>query len=154
MEFEPTEFVRKSFTVKAVEVSYDNIEAVADWCRGKVDTETTKVLGGNEIKLPVIKFAGQGEDKGKELIARLGYFIVHSKGRFRVYKAPQFHAAFEEKVVWQSNDHESDCDKQHQGDTTEQIAEKLGFKPADYCVDHNTKLSECGELHMTNQVDA
>lgn len=96
MEFEPTEYVRKSFTVKAVEVTYDNIEAVAAWCKGRIDQEATKVVGGNEVKLPVVKFPGQGEDKGRELMARLGYFIVYSKGRFRLYKAPQFHAAFEE----------------------------------------------------------
>lgn len=116
MEFEPTEYARKPFNVKAEEVTYENIEAVSKWCKGRVDTEATRVIGGNEIKLPVIKFQGQGEDRGKELIARLGYFVVYSKGRFRVYKAPQFHAAFEKPVVWESNDHESDCDKQHQGE--------------------------------------
>jgi hypothetical protein len=133
MEFEPAEFVRKSFTVRAVEVKYDNIEDVAKWCNGRIDSETTRVVGGNEIKLPVIKVQGQGEDKGKELIARLGYFIVEQRKRFRVYKEPQFFAAFEEKIEdddritcdnpdcgpcrsgdeWKSNDHESDCDKQN-----------------------------------------
>ena len=103
MEFEPTEFVRKSFTVKAVEVTFKNVEQIAEWCKGRVDTETTRILG-NETELPVVKFPGQGEDKGKELIARLGYFVVESKGRFRVYKAPQFWASFEQKVVLEEDE--------------------------------------------------
>lgn len=103
MEFEPTEFIRKSFTVKAVEVTFKNVEQIAEWCKGRVDTETTRILG-NETELPVVKFPGQGEDKGKELIARLGYFVVESKGRFRVYKAPQFWASFEQKVVLEEDE--------------------------------------------------
>lgn len=102
MEFEPTEFVRKSFTVKAVEVTFKNVEQIAEWCKGRVDAETTRILG-NETELPVVKFPGQGEDKGKELIARLGYFVVESKGRFRVYKAPQFWASFEQAVPLEEN---------------------------------------------------
>lgn len=116
MELELNEYNRKTFTVKAVEVTFKNVEALAKWCGGKVDSESSRILGGANADLPIIKLQGQGEDRGKELIARLGYFIVESKKRFRVYKAPQFYAAFEEKVVWQSNDHESDCQKQHQGE--------------------------------------
>lgn len=102
MEFEPTEFIRKTFTVKAVEVTFKNVEQIANWCKGRVDSETTRILG-NDTELPVVKFPGQGEDKGKELIARLGYFVVESKGRFRVYKAPQFWASFEQAVPLEEN---------------------------------------------------
>jgi hypothetical protein len=99
MELELTEYERRTFTVTAVEVTYKNIEQLAAWCKGKLDVESSRVLGGaGEVDLPVIKLAGQGEDKGKELLARLGYFIVQSKNRFRVYKAPQFHAAFQKKL--------------------------------------------------------
>lgn len=108
MEFEPTEYVRKSFTVKAEEVTYANIEAVAKWCKGRLDTETTRVIGGNEIKLPVIKLQGQGEDRGKELVARLGCFVVYSKGRFRVYNEPQFYRAFEKQEPVTSETNEED----------------------------------------------
>jgi len=147
MEFEPTEYVRRSFNVKAEEVTYENIEAVAAWCKGRIDQEVTKVFGGGEVKLPVIKFPGQGEDRGKELVARLGYFVVYSKGRFRVYKEPQFHAAFEKKpetiqgVVDGRANYEALREYQKQtgdqevwiepGDTTDEIAEKLGFQPAE-----------------------
>lgn len=128
MELELVEYDRKTFTVKAVELTFKNVDVVAKWCKGKVSSETTRILGGADTELPVIKLQGQGEDRGKELTVRLGYFIVESKGRFRVYKAPQFWAAFEEKVVLKQvagqpyepeiddETHESDCDKQHQGE--------------------------------------
>lgn len=135
MELELTEYDRKTFTVNAVELTFKNVEQVAKWCKGTVDTETTRLLGGADAELPVIKVQGQGEDKGKTLVARLGCFVVESKGRFRVYKAPQFHAAFElskpegieisavgpqpEVEIWINP-----------GDTTDEIAGKLGFEQA------------------------
>lgn len=134
MEFKPTEYVRKPFNVLAEEVSYNNIEALAEWCKGRVDSETTRVLG-NEVKLPVIKFPGQAEDRGKELVARLGCFIVYSKNRFRVYKGAQFHAAFRKLEL-----------EQVAGQTYEPKVDD-----ADFCIDHNTTLSVCGEEHMTDQ---
>lgn len=166
MALEPTEYVRKVFAVEAFEVSYDNIHAVAEWCKGRIDEETAKILGGNEITLPVVKFPGQGEDKGKDLVARLGYFVVYSRGRFRVYRPEQFHRAFEKKVEFNVVEtafaeglHKVEMETENEvwiepGDTTDEIAEKLGFKPTDYCVDHNTALSECGEKHMDEQAEA
>lgn len=98
MELDLREYNRKTFSVRAIEVNFQNVDDLAAWCKGKVGSESTRVLGGADVDLPVIKLQGQGEDRGKELVARLGNFIVESKGRFRVYKAPQFWAAFEEKV--------------------------------------------------------
>lgn len=125
MEFEPTEFIRKSFTVKAVEVTFKNVENVASWCKGRVDSETTRILG-NETELPVVKFPGQGEDKGKELVARLGYFVVvDSKGRFRVYKAPQFWASFEQAVPLEENldrEVEEKTEALHEDDQADAVA--------------------------------
>lgn len=95
MAFEPTEFERRPFAVQAAEISYDNIDDVAKWCKGEVDFEITRVMGG-EVKLPIIKLAGEKEDKGKTLVARLGYYVVKSKNRFLVYKAPQFNASFQQ----------------------------------------------------------
>jgi hypothetical protein len=103
MELELREYNRKTFSVRAVEVTFQNVDELAKWSKGKVDSEQTRVLGGADIDLPVLKLQGQGEDRGKELVARLGNFIVESKGRFRVYKAPQFWAAFEEKWTESTN---------------------------------------------------
>jgi len=97
MEFQPTEYVRKPFGVKAEEITYENIEAIAEWCKGRVDNETSRILGAGEVKLPVVKIDGTGEDAGRELVARLGYFIVQFGKRFRVYKPAQFRAAFDPK---------------------------------------------------------
>lgn len=98
MELEFEEYDRRTFTVKAIEVTYKNIEALAEKCGGKLDVETSRVLNGaGEVELPVIKLQGFGENKGSLVTARLGYFVVENRGRFSVYKPPQFQAAFEKK---------------------------------------------------------
>lgn len=93
-----TEFIRKSFTVEAVEVTFENYEQVAEWCKGTVDLQSTKMMG-TETKLPVIKLAGTGELRGKEVTATLGCYVVKFKESFRVYKSTSFFTAFEEKQV-------------------------------------------------------
>jgi hypothetical protein len=104
MEFEPTEYVRKVFTVRAHEVTFQNVDKVAKWCNGKTSSEPTRVLGGAEVHLPIVVFPGQGADKGKELVAKLGNYVVQFKNRFQVYKEPQFFATFEQKVVLQEEE--------------------------------------------------
>lgn len=89
-----TEYVRKSFTVVAEEVTFENVHQVAEWCKGKVVMESTKLLG-TETKLPVILLKGQGDNRGKEFKATLGCFVVELKGSFRVYKNAQFFSSFE-----------------------------------------------------------
>lgn len=93
-----TEFIRKSFTVEAVEVTFENYEQVAEWCKGTVDLQSTKMMG-TETKLPVIKLAGTGELRGKEVTATLGCYVVKFKESFRVYKSTSFFTAFEKKVT-------------------------------------------------------
>lgn len=102
MELQPVDYVRKSFTVRAVEVTFENVNEVAKWCKGKTDVEKTRVLGGAEVDLPIVKFPGQGADKGKELVAKLGNYVVEFKNRFQVYKEPQFFATFEQAVPLQA----------------------------------------------------
>jgi hypothetical protein len=92
-----TEYVRKSFSVVAEEVNFENVHEVAAWCKGTVVMETTKLMG-TETKLPVIVLKGQGDNRGKEFKATLGCFVVELKGSFRVYKNAQFFSSFEEAV--------------------------------------------------------
>lgn len=104
MEFEPVEYVRKSFSVRAHEVTFQNVDKIAKWCNGTVGSELTRVLGGAEVELPIVKFPGQGADKGKELVAKLGNYVVQFKNRFQVYKEPQFFATFEQAVPLQEEE--------------------------------------------------
>lgn len=91
------EYTRKTFPVNAVQVTLENIEQVADWCKGTIEQVETKMLG-TVAMLPVIKLKGQGENRGKDFVATLGCYVVEFKGSFRVYKPVQFDASFEEKV--------------------------------------------------------
>lgn len=91
-------YTRKSFTVLAEEVTFENVHEVAEWCKGTVVMENTKLMG-TETKLPVILLKGQGDNRGKEFKATLGCYVVELKGSFRVYKNQQFFSSFEERIV-------------------------------------------------------
>lgn len=91
---ELTEYARKTFTVKAVKVNFENIKEVAEWCGGALDTQTTKMLG-TKTELPVIKVKGVGENRDKEFVATLGCYVVELNGSYRVYKEQRFFEFFE-----------------------------------------------------------
>ena len=88
---------RKPFSVEAVEVTFENIYEVAEWCKGTVIKQPAKMLGV-KTEVPAIRLAGQGDDRGKSFIASLGCYVVNLKGHCRVYKPQQFKATFEPAV--------------------------------------------------------
>src|SRR5688500_6098393 len=88
---------RKPFSVDAVQVRFDNIAEIAEWCKGEIITQKTKMLGV-ETDVPAIRVAGQGDNRGKYFVASLGCYVVELKGSFRVYKPAQFDASFERAV--------------------------------------------------------
>ena len=89
------QYTRKTFPVNVAQVTLQNIDEVAEWCKGTIEYVPTKMLGAL-TDLPVIKIQGQGENRGKEVTAQLGCYIVEHKGSFRVYKPAQFEASFDE----------------------------------------------------------
>lgn len=94
-ELEIKQFDRRPFTVSAVQVTLDNIEYLANWCKGKIDQAPTKMMG-TETLLPCVKIPGQGAHKDQWFTANIGSWIVEFKGSFRVYKPVQFKATFVE----------------------------------------------------------
>jgi hypothetical protein len=87
------EYDRRPFQVAAVEVTLENIAAVAEWCKGTIETQNVKMLG-TTVKLPVIKLQGQGKDRERTFTVSVGCFVVDHKGNFRMYKPAQFHQMF------------------------------------------------------------
>lgn len=85
---------RKPFSVLAVQVNFENVHEVADWCKGTVIKQKAKMLGVN-TDVPAVQLQGQGDSRGKAFIATLGCYIVELKGSFRVYKPGQFDSAFQ-----------------------------------------------------------
>lgn len=97
---ETKQYTRKPFPVSAIQVTLQNIEKVAEWCKGTVEYRPTKMLG-TTTDLPVIKIKGQDNSSGRvrDAEAALGCYIVELKGSFRVYKPVQFEASFDEMPV-------------------------------------------------------
>jgi hypothetical protein len=88
---------RKPFSVLAVQVTFKNVLEVAEWCKGTVITQKTKMLGV-ETEIPAIRVEGQGDNRGKSFVATLGCYVVELKGSFRVYKPAQFDSSFQVAV--------------------------------------------------------
>lgn len=88
---------RKPFSVNAVQVTFENVYEVAEWCKGSVVGQNTKMLGV-ETQVPSIRLSGQGDDRGKAYTASLGCYVVELKGSFRVYKPAQFDSSFQAAV--------------------------------------------------------
>lgn len=88
------EATRKPFPVKAVQVTLQNIEEVAAWCKGTIELRPTKMMG-TTTDLPVILISGQGENRNKVFEAALGYWVVELNQSFRSYKPLQFEATFD-----------------------------------------------------------
>jgi hypothetical protein len=89
---------RRPFSVLAVQVDFENVDAVAEWCKGTVIKQKTKLMGV-ETDVPAIRVEGQGDNRGKSFVATLGCYIVELNGSFRVYKPASFHSTFEKAEV-------------------------------------------------------
>jgi hypothetical protein len=87
------EATRKSFPVKVVQVTLQNIEEVAEWCKGTIEYVPTKMMG-TTTPLPVVKIEGVGTERGKMFLATLGCWVVEFKGSFRSFKPAQFDSSF------------------------------------------------------------
>jgi hypothetical protein len=87
-----TEYVRKVFTVQAVRVSADNIEKVAEWCKGSIlrgyDTETDETV-------PYIKVPTMNPQNDRHTQARIGDWVLFSGRGFKVYMHKAFMRDFE-----------------------------------------------------------
>jgi hypothetical protein len=88
------EAIRKSFPVKVVQVTLQNIEEVAEWCGGTIAQRPTRMLG-TETLLPVIQLKTQVGGREREFDATLGSWVVELNGSFRAYKHTQFMSSFD-----------------------------------------------------------
>lgn len=94
MSVETTTYVRKPFEVEAVQVTEENIEAVAQWCDGKVlaegDDENPKAF----IKVRVARALNERQTK-----AYLGDWVLYAGTGYKVYTPKAFGKTFEQKIV-------------------------------------------------------
>lgn len=83
------DFVRKTFKVRAVQVTVDNIDEVAKWCEGEV-RETSN--GTRFIKIIPKK---QQRHQNQLDTAFPGFWVLQTKDMFRIYKDNSFPNSFE-----------------------------------------------------------
>lgn len=76
--------VRKPFEVEAVEVTDDNLEQVAEWCQGKLDSDSRPF-----IKVRVARALNERQTK-----AYPGDWVLYAGTGFKVYTAKAFHKTF------------------------------------------------------------
>lgn len=86
-------FIRRPFMVRAVKVTAENIDEVAEWCDGAIvdDAEEERLF----IRVPV-----EGARSVMQTEAHLGYWVVRSKNRgkytFKVYRQVSLNREFVE----------------------------------------------------------
>jgi hypothetical protein len=87
-------YVRKPFEVKAVRVTEENMDDVADWCSGKLRT--------NSYNVPYIHVDVRPFVNARQTKAFVGDWILFAARGFKVYTDKAFRASFvpveEEKV--------------------------------------------------------
>lgn len=89
-------FARKPFYVDAVQVTAENMEAVAEWCMGDVQT-TVKPEGAAEeqyIKVRVHRPLTERQTK-----AFVGDWVLYAGTGFKVYTPRAFEKSFEKVVT-------------------------------------------------------
>jgi hypothetical protein len=86
-------YTRRSFQVEARQISFENIEEVAEWCGGKVEKRSMRMMG-TSVLLPVISLKGTGVEHGNYYIGHLNCWIVKMGKSARIYKPEQFEKTF------------------------------------------------------------
>jgi hypothetical protein len=95
---QPTKYARKPFVVTAVEVTEENMKEVANWCKGRIETEGELPNMKQFIKVNVRGLSSERQSK-----AYVGDRVLCSNpGNFKVYTARAFQNCFEEIQVVKS----------------------------------------------------
>jgi hypothetical protein len=90
---EPKIFERTNYTIKAVQVTDENMEEVAEWCGGFVNDLSAILLDHPESK--VIELVAAFGSKPTRVLVRVGDWIVdYGLGIFRPHKTHVFEKKF------------------------------------------------------------
>lgn len=99
MSVETEEFTRKTFDVKAIRVTHENLNEIAEWCKGflkngNINKDAAPIMC---VKVPVRKAATV-----RQTLAFPGDWVLvmkdyEDKDSFKVYHDKAFKAGFENK---------------------------------------------------------
>jgi hypothetical protein len=90
------EFWRIPFPVKGVQVTEENMQEVANWCRGKVNVEAVGTVD-NASPRRFIKVKVEKAITDKQTRARVGDYVLRSPSGFKVYTEQAFLKCFGQK---------------------------------------------------------
>lgn len=94
IEINPVTYVRKSFEIQAVQLTDENLEAVAAWCEGKI--RKTK---GSSTREPTsfIKVSVYRPMNDRQTMGFAGDWVFNDGNGFKVYTKKAFEKSFEER---------------------------------------------------------
>lgn len=84
---QPTKYVRKPFTVDALQVTEENISEVAEWCQGTLEEASNK---DKYIRVRVHRPLHDRQTK-----AFVGDWVLYTASGYKVYTPKAFEATFE-----------------------------------------------------------
>jgi hypothetical protein len=109
MSIETKGYSRKPFHVDAVQVTEENMEEVAAWCKGEIRTSKKTIRNDeNEIterkEIPFIKVEVHRPLNDRQTKAYAGDWVLLSDAGFKVYTQRAFDNAFEQELVYTEAD--------------------------------------------------
>lgn len=93
-EIQTTEFVRKTFSVNAVQITAENMEAVAKYCGGKI-LHTTPGPDDKVPSAPYIRIYVRKPLNERQTRAYVSDWVLESGGKFKIYPDKSFKQHFE-----------------------------------------------------------
>lgn len=95
--FATTHFVRKPFYVDGVRVTKENMEAVAEWCKGLMKVTEPKIAGKRPSPFIEVEVHRPANDRQRR--AFVGDWVLESENGFKVYTDQALRSTFEEAQV-------------------------------------------------------
>lgn len=95
MSIETTEYVRKPFHVRGVQVTKANFKEVAKWCGGRIHT-IHEERGGKEHTTDYIKIDVKHAATPRQTQAFVGDYVLKSDSGFKIYTEATFERTFDE----------------------------------------------------------
>jgi hypothetical protein len=95
MDLKPEKYVRKPFPVEAVEVTFDNMREVAQWCGGRVKTD--RMQWSNRIGQKYVQVHVPRALNERQTMAYVGDWVLYSgsgPNGFKVYTPKAFESSF------------------------------------------------------------
>lgn len=90
MMIDPQNYARKPFKVEAIRATEENLQEIATWCGGTVETLTRGTTERKYVKVPVIRAWSENQTR-----LFVGNWVLKSDRGWRVFTDTAFHRVFE-----------------------------------------------------------